>query len=39
LNENVLVDLDENGRMVSITIEHARRQADVREFVYQLAAV
>ena len=39
LNENVLVDLDGSGRVVSITIEHARQQTDVGEFIYQLAAV
>jgi uncharacterized protein YuzE len=39
LNENVLVDLDGSGRVVSITLEHARQQTDVGEFVYQLAAV
>ncbi len=37
LNENVLIELDENGRVVSMTIEHAKRQTDVREFSYQLA--
>jgi uncharacterized protein YuzE len=39
LNENVLVELDESGRVVSITIEHAKQQTDVAEFSYQLAAV
>lgn len=34
LNENVLVDLDANGRVVSMTIEHARQQTDVGEFTY-----
>ncbi len=38
LNENVLVELDESGRVVSMTIEHARQQTDVAEFSYQLAA-
>lgn len=38
LNENVLVELDEAGRVVSMTIEHAKQQADVGEFSYQLAA-
>jgi uncharacterized protein YuzE len=38
LNENVLVDLDEHGGLVSITLEHAAQQTDVNEFSYQLAA-
>ena len=38
LNENVLVELDEAGRVVSMTIEHATQQTDVSEFSYQLAA-
>ena len=37
LNENVLVEMDEAGRVVSMTIEHARQQTDVDEFSYQLA--
>jgi uncharacterized protein YuzE len=39
LNEDVLVELDESGRVVSMTIEHAKRQTDVAEFSYQTAAV
>jgi len=38
LNENVLVELDEEGRVVSMTIEHAKQQTDVGEFSYQLAS-
>jgi len=38
LNEDVLVELDEQGRVVSMTIEHAKQQTDVAEFSYQLAA-
>ena len=37
LNENVLVETDKNGRVVSMTVEHAKEQTDVREFSYQLA--
>jgi len=37
LNDNVLVELDGDGRVVSMTIEHARQQTDVGEFSYQLA--
>jgi uncharacterized protein YuzE len=39
LNENVLVELDENGHVVSMTIEHAKQQTDVSEFSYQLVPV
>jgi uncharacterized protein YuzE len=39
LNENVLVELGEDGRVVSMTIEHAKQQTDVTEFSYQLAGV
>ena len=37
LNENVLVELDDKGQVVSMTIEHAKEQTDVREFSYELA--
>jgi len=37
LNEHVLVELDVDGRVVSMTIEHAKQQTDVGEFSYQLA--
>jgi uncharacterized protein YuzE len=37
LNEHVLVELDADGRVVSMTIEHAKQQTDVGEFSYQLA--
>ena len=37
LDENVPVGLDEGGRVVSMTIEHAKQQTDVGEFSYQLA--
>ena len=37
LNEDVLVELDEKGRVVSMTVEHAKQQTDVDEFTYQLA--
>lgn len=38
LNEDVLVELDEDGHVVSMTIEHAKEQMDVSEFSYQLAS-
>jgi uncharacterized protein YuzE len=37
LNENVLVEIDKDGRIVSMTVEHAKEQMDVKEFSYQLA--
>jgi uncharacterized protein YuzE len=39
LNENVLVELDEGGRVVSLTIEHAKQQTDIAEFSSQLAGL
>jgi len=38
LTEDVLIELDEQGRLVSMTIEHAKQQMNVTEFSYQLAA-
>ena len=35
LNENVYLDLDDQGRVVSITIEHASASTNVEEFLYQ----
>ena len=37
LNEDVLVEVDKDGHVVSMTIEHAKQQTDVNEFSYQLA--
>ena len=36
LNEDVLIETDKDGRLVSLTIEHAKQQTDVNEFSYQL---
>ena len=35
LDENTLLDLDANGRVISITLEHARERADVDSVTYQ----
>ena len=35
LNENIYLDLDADGRVVSLTIEHARQTAGSDEFSYQ----
>jgi uncharacterized protein YuzE len=37
LNEDILVEIDKDGHLVSMTIEHAKQQTDVNEFSYQLA--
>lgn len=38
LNENVLVEMDERGQVVTMTIEHAKQLTDVTEFSYHLAS-
>ena len=38
INENVLIELDKDGGIVSITLEHAKEQADVKKFLYQQVA-
>ena len=35
INENIYVDLDEDGNLVSMTIEHASKQANIAEVAYQ----
>lgn len=37
LNEDVLVEVDKDGRLVSLTVEHAKQQMDVNEFSYRMA--
>ena len=37
LNEDVLIEVDQLGHVVSMTVEHAKEQTDVNEFSYQLA--
>ena len=39
VNKNVLVELDKEGCVVSITLEHAKRQTNVNEFSYQIGSV
>lgn len=34
VNENVYIDLDESGSLVSITFEHARDQTNVNELSF-----
>ncbi len=33
LNENTLVEFDTEGKLVSMTIEHAKEQMNVQEFI------
>jgi uncharacterized protein YuzE len=35
LSENVLLDFDKKGNIVSITIEHAKEKANIEDFSYQ----
>ena len=35
INENIYVDLDEDGNLVNMTIEHASKQANIAEVTYQ----
>lgn len=39
INEDVLVEVDEHGHVVSMTIEHAQRQTDVNAFTFERVAV
>ena len=34
LNENILVELDKNGSVVSMTIEHAKQQTEIQNFSF-----
>ena len=38
LNENLLVDLDQDGKVVSLTIEHATQQSGKMDFSYEATA-
>ena len=35
VGENLYIDLDEKGDLVSMTIEHAREKANIAEIAYQ----
>ena len=35
INENIYIDLDESGNLVSMTIEHAKLMANLSEFSYK----
>jgi uncharacterized protein YuzE len=32
INENTLIELDRDGKLVSMTIEHAKKQANMDDF-------
>ncbi len=34
LNENTLVEFDADGKLVGMTVEHAKEQMDIREFIF-----
>jgi len=35
ISEDIYVDLDAEGRLVSVTIEHAKTSASIRDFSFQ----
>jgi len=35
INENIYIDLDSDGNLVNMTIEHAGKQANIAEIAYQ----
>ena len=35
INENIYIDLDADGNLVNMTIEHASSQANIAEVAYQ----
>lgn len=35
INENIYVDLDADGNLVNMTIEHAAKQANIAEIAFQ----
>jgi len=35
INENIYIDLDKDGNLVNMTIEHAKAKAGLSEFSYQ----
>ncbi|MHB1955824.1 MAG: DUF2283 domain-containing protein [Acidobacteriaceae bacterium] len=39
LDENTLLDLDVEGQVVTLTVEHASERADVPHFSYEQVAV
>ena len=38
LDENTLLDVDSNGNIVAMTMEHARQHADIPQFSFEQIA-
>ena len=38
LDENTLLDLDKDGNICAITVEHAKERADIPHFSFELVA-
>jgi len=38
INENILVELDQDGHLVSMIVEHAKQHMDLENFSYQNVA-
>jgi uncharacterized protein YuzE len=39
LNETTLVEFDKEGKLVSLTVEHAKEQTNLKEFVFLPEAI
>ncbi len=39
LEENIILDLDSNGKVCALTIEHATEEAELPEFSYEQMTV
>ena len=39
LDENTLLDMDRDGKLCGITIEHASQRADIPRFSYEQVAI
>ena len=39
LNENTLIEFDSKGRLVSMTIEHAKEQVNVEELIFHPGSI
>jgi len=35
ISENVYIDVDQQGNIINMTVEHAKRNAGLKEFSYQ----
>jgi len=39
INENIYADFDKTGKVVSLTIEHASKSADLPKFAFEVVGV